>query len=154
MPNWCANKLSVWGNAEQIKSICNALFTQGEVDLSFQLDFEKIVSPHSHNRFSEDTEEWNRRHWGCKWNADTVSLEITSESIICFFDTPGSPPQYWFSSLYEHFPSLELRLDYFEPGMQFAGTIYSIDGQSYNEEVSHNEIAEFAEQIFEFESEI
>lgn len=56
MPNWCANKLSVWGNAEQIKSICNALFTQGEVDLSFQLDFEKIVSPHSHNRFSEDTE--------------------------------------------------------------------------------------------------
>lgn len=153
MPNWCANKLSVWGNAEQIKLICDALFTQKEAG-SLQLDFEKIVSSHSNNQSSEDIEDWCRCYWGCKWNADTTSLEITEESIICFFDTPGGPPQYWFSSLCEHFPSLELRLDYFEPGIQFAGTIYNAEGQSYDEEVSHNEIAEFAEQIFEFESEI
>lgn len=82
--------------------------------------------------------EWCCENWGTKWNLngdDDVQLERNSPThAILHFYTAWAPPVPVVSKLAEMFPMVEMRLEYYEPGMGFAGTLVLAGGV----EVSHS----------------
>lgn len=118
---------------------------------------DKIINENNHLDFNlavpmpEDQKE-NRYDWSCKnrwckrnanWEVwDTINNDHTQINFT--FDTPRSPPIYWFAALCKMFPEISMSLDYEEPGCWFEGTIqsdwegwYRDDEREYQETCNH-----------------
>jgi len=65
--------------------------------------------------------QWQTDHWGTKWDVDGELLESHDTFLQYKFDTPWSPPISLFEKVAKDFPSLTFELEYYEPGMGFAG---------------------------------
>lgn len=176
MPNWCQNKLEITFSESQREALHNALFSTDEANdlyLDFRRllpipesldlsdvwgDHEKLEARCQHNLKHHgytDWYDWCINQWGCKWNASSTYLLSNEEEHLCIlFDTPWSPPEFWFRSLCEAFPDIDASLSYWEPGIYFAGDIFSVgEGDCYHKEIDECEIKQFAIDIFgaEFE---
>lgn len=144
MPNWCENTLSIKGTKEQIidfnkRYLPNGIFsfeniipspqTIEECPEDYILHNEEEANKHAlywdptrpRNWFN--WYDWNCHYWGCKWDAEVMSIEQNDDSIKIFFETPWSPSIPIITKLIEDNPQLEIECEYFEPGMWFAGTI-------------------------------
>lgn len=95
-----------------------------------------------------DCDNWCKRFWGCKWNANTVSLEFEETALICFFDTPWSPPECWFEKLCTSFPHMEIKLEYLEQVLGFGGVIENVDGNAIQWYLDDVELNAFAQEVF------
>jgi len=136
MPNWCSNRVEVYGDDEEIK-VWKDLVESKES----KFDFNKIIpmpkeledtTKGSNHVVSEELIEkygydnwydWSVNSWGTKWNihADEIEVEDSGEQIVYHFSTAWSPPQGIYNELRGKFPDLSLTWFYDEPGMQFAG---------------------------------
>ena len=150
MPNWCRNRVTVYGNEEEISKVTDIFESKDTV-------FGKIIpSPDWDNTPNEDGElpvrkehknpqtgevsfvtmefpksgkndsrwyDWNVANWDTKWDiAGSVEIdEQDSEIIEINFNTAWSPPEAICSKLREMFPDLSFSWFYDEPGMEFAG---------------------------------
>ena len=65
--------------------------------------------------------QWQCDHWGSKWDVNGELLENHGTFLQYQFDSPWSPPISFFEKIAKDFPSLTFELEYYEPGMGFAG---------------------------------
>lgn len=68
---------------------------------------------------------WRVNNWGTKWDIDSEEIpteaEIKNGSCQYRFDTAWGPPIEWFREASDIFPTLQFKVLYAEPGMDFAG---------------------------------
>ena len=149
MPNWCRNRVTVFGKEEDIskiseifsdkKSIFNRIIQSPDWK---RLPNEKGEFPKLRQELNKDGSvfyetydfpdgknddrwyHWNIQNWGTKWDitADSVEIELEdSEMLEVSFDTAWSPPEPICKRLREMFPDSSFSWFYDEPGMEFAG---------------------------------
>jgi len=148
MPNWCRNRVTVFGNEEEVSKVKDIFESKDTV-------FGKIIpSPDWKNIPNEKGElpkenlikndkgevvaatmefpdgkndsrwyDWNLANWDTKWDiAGSVEVdEQDSEVVEINFNTAWSPPEAICRKLREMFPDLSFQWFYDEPGMEFAG---------------------------------
>ncbi|OOF52319.1 hypothetical protein [Rodentibacter trehalosifermentans] len=117
-------------------------------ELGFDLPLGRLYVENQIKYGSANWYDWAYSHWGCKWNANTQYITEEKDYIICDFDTLWGPPEIWFDSLCETYPCLLLRLDYYEPGCNIAGSIENTDGHSSHKQFNDEEMREFALKVF------
>ena len=64
---------------------------------------------------------WQSTNWGCKWDVDGELVESHDTFLQYMFDSPWSPPIAFFENIAKDFPTLTFELEYYEPGMGYAG---------------------------------
>jgi len=148
MPNWCRNRVTVYGNEEEVSKVKDIFESKDTV-------FGKIIpSPDWKNIPNEKGElpkerlhkndkgevvaatmefpdgkndsrwyDWNVANWDTKWDiAGSVEVdEQDSEMVEINFNTAWSPPEAICFKLREMFPDISFSWFYDEPGMEFAG---------------------------------
>ena len=149
MPNWCRNRVTVFGKEEDIskisdifsdtKSIFNRIIQSPDWK---RLPNEKGEFPKLRQELNKDGSvfyetydfpdgknddrwyHWNIQNWGTKWDITADSVDIgyeDSEQLEIEFSTAWSPPEPICNKLREMFPDLSFSWFYDEPGMEFAG---------------------------------
>ena len=150
MPNWCYNRIDVYGEedtAAQIKEIHDIFENEKQpFNQIFPIpDFKNIpnekgdlpileqhkgkdgeVMFETYN-FPDGTNDdrwymWCVNNWGTKWDAGDVDIEYNDAEILELeFDTAWSPPEGIMEKLREKYPELSFQCFYDEPGMEAAG---------------------------------
>ncbi|MBI3852721.1 MAG: hypothetical protein HY298_20905 [Verrucomicrobia bacterium] len=128
MPNWCNNKLAVYGPHEDVKrfqeqAVGHSPWHTGEnpnvLNFHSLVPIPAAVIAAGYEAAGYD---WERNHWGCKWGA--CHAEVLDEwegHLTCAFDTAWSPPLAFLEKLGPQWPTLIFLLDYEEMGMGFKG---------------------------------
>ena len=149
MPNWCYNRITVYGNeqTEKIKEVekifesktpFNDIFPQpdwkntpnekGELPKLEQhknpktgeIIFETYNFPDGTN--DDRWYSWRLDNWDTKWEASEVEIELDDSEILrVTFDTAWSPPEGVMTKLREKFPDVSFQCFYDEPGCESAG---------------------------------
>ena len=150
MPNWCYNRIEVYGDSdtkEQIKEIhdifenetqpFNQIFPipdfknipneKGDLPILEQhkgkdgeVMFETYNFPDGKN--DDRWYHWCIANWGTKWEPDIADIEYEdSEQLQLTFSTAWSPPEGIVEKLREKYPELSFQCFYDEPGMESAG---------------------------------
>ena len=123
MPNWCSNRVTVFGNEDEVSKVKDIFESKDSV-------FGKIIpSPDWNNIPNEDGElpviEDHKDADGkvTKWDiAGGVEVdEQDSEQIEINFNTAWSPPEAICRKLRDMFPDLSVSWFFDEPGMEVAG---------------------------------
>ena len=149
MPNWCNNRVTVFGKEEDISKVSEIFSDKKSIfDRIIQspdwkrLPNEKGEFPKLRQELNKDGSvfyetydfpdgknddrwyHWNIQNWGTKWDitADSVEIELEdSEMLEVSFDTAWSPPEPICKRLREMFPDSSFSWFYDEPGMELAG---------------------------------
>ena len=77
--------------------------------------------------------EWRLANWGTKWNCDGSVIEVVKMKnnklkIIVGLETAWSPPIALLVKLSEQFPTLEIRISYYEGGACYKGKTHIKEG--------------------------
>jgi len=135
MPNWCMNRVEVYGTNEDIENF-REYVKQGDLPFSFQTINpmpEELKDTHSPsgepnvdliNKYGVDNwYDWCTTNWGVKWDIAEISIESEEheDHLIYNFDTPWGPPEPIYDILVDKFPDISISWFYDEPGMQMAG---------------------------------
>lgn len=124
MPNWCENRVSISGNANQIKKI-KELFSQDH-------PFDKIFPQPPEEELPQGDSitpgwySWRVNNWGTKWDIDANDVyfqEDETEYIQMQFMTAWAPPSGICEKLREQYEDLSITWFYDEPGICDAGYI-------------------------------
>ena len=75
---------------------------------------------------------WQSHNWGCKWDVNGELLEDHGTFLQYQFDSPWAPPIPFFEKIAPEFPNLTFELEYYEPGMAYAGRT-TFQGDHYDE---------------------
>ena len=148
MPNWCNNKVKVFGEPEQLaqvakifkdeKSIFNNIIQSPDWK---RLPNEKGQFPQLEQHKNPKTGEimwetynfpdgknddrwyhWCVENWGTKWDCSELCVEyLDDEQLELTFSTAWSPPEGIIDKLREKYPDLSFSCFYDEPGMEVAG---------------------------------
>ena len=146
MPNWCANRLFLEGNADDVTKLqarCRGEVTPSSgqpvsLPLSFAAFWPTPTDPETLAKESQgcfllslsfgeadvtpDWSTWRVHNWGTEWDlgVDTVVEDDSPGVWQLYFDTAWSPPIGAIARLVADFPGTA-RLEYYEMGMNFAG---------------------------------
>ena len=150
MPNWCHNRVEIFGDEEELAKIKAHIETKESL-----FDFNKIVPMPSALKYTERSDDgdyelvmgkyvlkdkvarkrlivehgadnwydWSINCWGTKWNSADVTVEDEGDVLRYYFDTAWSPPEPIIHKLRELYPDVGITAFYDEPGMEFAGYI-------------------------------
>ena len=135
MPNWCSNRVQVFGDDKEIKAWKDLVESKES-----KFDFNKILpmpeelrdtkspvdkpNPELIEKYGYDEwYGWAVNNWGTKWSlhADAIEVIDDDDEIVYHFSTAWSPPQGIHQELQKKFPDLGISWFYDEPGMGFAG---------------------------------
>ena len=151
MPNWCDNTITISGPKDKIVALWETAKTsqQGEFGL-----LEAMV-PLGEWSYDEAVTQW-----GCKWdiNDEGLHLEIDGELAVItgWAQSAWSPPIDAMLTYQEANTDIEIRLAYYEPGLDFIGVYQDGEDSHYtelSEMIVKNSQAEdtvFADLIEEF----
>ena len=149
MPNWCSNRVTVFGNEDEVSKVKDIFESKDSVfgKIIPSPDWSKIpnedgqlpkVREHKNPKTGEvsfvTTEfpdgtndsrwyDWNIANWDTKWDI-TGGVEVDeqdSEQIEINFNTAWSPPEAICRKLRDMFPDLSVSWFFDEPGMETAG---------------------------------
>jgi len=137
MPNWCENRVEIYGSGEDIKLFMG--FVSNEESL---FSFQKIKpmpeelthtrSPSGEpnvdliNKYGVDNwYDWCTNNWGVKWDVHDVELVEEEDSLTYNFLTAWGPPEEIYKVIRDEFPNINLSWFYDEPGMEMAGYLGS-----------------------------
>jgi hypothetical protein len=130
MPNWCNNKLAVYGPEEDVtrfreRAIGCSPWTHIKEQKGNVLNFHSLV-PIPPDVLSAEYDlagyDWEVANWGCKWGACDSELTDEWEGHLAYtFDTAWAPPVAFLTKLAPQWPTLIFLLDYEEMGMGFKG---------------------------------
>ena len=149
MPNWCRNRVTVFGKEEDISKISEIFSDKKSIFDHIikspdwkRLPNEKGEFPKLRQELNKDGSvfyetydfpdgknddrwyHWNIQNWETKWDitADSVDMEsYDSEQLEIEFSTAWSPPEPICKRLREMFPESSFSWFYDEPGMELAG---------------------------------
>jgi Ferredoxin-like domain in Api92-like protein len=137
MPNWCSNRLAVYGPDEDVarfkdKAAGNSPWHAADGEKNV-LNFHSLV-PILPEILAAGYEaagySWELKNWGCKWGACSAHLADEWEGRLEYaFETPWSPPIPFLTKAALDWPTLTFLLDYEEMGMGFKG-ITKIQGEN------------------------
>jgi len=140
MPNWCDNRVEIYGdNPDQIKEVKKTLAGK-ETCFDFNnivpmpkelegttapnpepdsFEAKRLRKQHGHDNWYD----WCCDNWDTKWNSAGADLTSDSNnSIIEYeFQTAWGPPIKVIEALREKYPDLNITAFYDEPGMEMAG---------------------------------
>jgi hypothetical protein len=72
---------------------------------------------------------WRIEHWGTKWDLEDGDYDFSDDGTTICFDTAWAPPVPVIRAMSRRYPTLNIRLKYFEPSMCFAGEATFISGE-------------------------
>ena len=149
MPNWCSNRVTVFGNEDEVSKVKDIFESKDSVfgKIIPSPDWSKIpnedgqlpkVREHKNPKTGEvsfvTTEfpdgtndsrwyDWNIANWDTKWDiAGGVEIDdYDTEQIEINFNTAWSPPEAICRKLRDMFPDLSVSWFFDEPGMETAG---------------------------------
>ena len=150
MPNWCYNRVTVYGDSDttdKIKEVEEIFKSKTPFNEIYPMpDFKTIpnengelpvLEQHKHPEtgevvwetynFPDGTNDdrwyhWCIENWGTKWDADILGLDVQDyDTLEISFNTAWSPPEGVITKLREKFPELTFQCFYDEPGMGIAG---------------------------------
>ena len=151
MPNWCNNKVKVFGdNSEQLAQVAKIFKDEKSVfnNIIQSPDWKRLpnekgefpkLEQHKNPKTGEVMWEtynfpdgknddrwyhWNIQNWGTKWDVTAQQVEIEyedDEQLEVSFDTAWAPPEPICYRLREMFKDLHFSWFYDEPGMETAG---------------------------------
>ena len=150
MPNWCYNRISVYGDSDtvdQVKEIhdifdkCSDPFNQilpipdfknipnekgelpvlrRELNKDGSVFYETYDFPDGKN--DDRWYHWCIDNWGTKWELSELDIDYQDdEQLELTFSTAWSPPEGIVEKLREKYPKLNFSCFYDEPGMEAAG---------------------------------
>ena len=129
MPNWCENTLTIRGKNETIKK-----FIESSVQITppphneTWLKLGNLIPP-PENEENLGWHDWRITNWGCKWECQIHTLDVSEELAIIRFDSPWSPPYEWLKTVSsKFFPDLHFRMSFLEPGCWFCGAVEGQNG--------------------------
>ena len=147
MPNWCRNRVTVFGKEEDISKISEIFSDKKSI-------FDRIIQspdwkrlPNEKGEFPKLRQELNKdgsvfyetydfpdgknddrwyywciNNWGTKWELSELDIEYSDDEILeLTFSTAWSPPQGVMEELKNRYPDLSFSCFYDEPGMEEAG---------------------------------
>ena len=150
MPNWCYNRINVYGDSDtvdQVKEI-HDIFENHEDPFNQILpipDFKSIpndkgelpkLEVHKNDKgevvcetynFPDGKNDdrwyhWCIENWGTKWDVSELNIEyLDDEQLELTFSTAWSPPEGIVEKLKDKYPDLSFSCFYDEPGMEIAG---------------------------------
>jgi hypothetical protein len=138
MPNWCNNKLAVYGPEADVsrfkeKAVGHSPWLKVEEQKENVLNFHSLVPIPAEvveAGYDKAGYDWERNNWDCKWGAYSAELADEWEGHLTYlFDTAWSPPLAFLEKLAPQWPTLTFLLDYEEMGMGFKG-ICKVEGDS------------------------
>ena len=149
MPNWCHNRITIYGDSEteaKLKEIEETFRKAQPFNEIFPIpDFKTIpnekgelpkIEQHKNDKgevvwetfnFPDGTNDdrwyhWCIDNWGTKWDACDKSIEMSDyDSLEITFNTAWSPPEGIVEKLREKYPDLSFQCFYDEPGMEASG---------------------------------
>ena len=149
MPNWCRNRITVYGNeqTDKIKEVVKIFESETPFNYIFpQPDWKNtpnengelpVLEQHKHPETGKIVWEtynfpdgknddrwyhWCIDNWGTKWEADVTGFEVQDyDTLEVEFQTAWSPPEGVVRKLREKFPELTFQCFYDEPGAEIAG---------------------------------
>jgi len=150
MPNWCYNRITVYGNeqTEKIKEVEKIFESKTPFNDIFPMpDWKNTPNengelPVLHQEFNKNGDlfyetynfpdgtnddrwyHWNIQNWGTKWDVTAQNVEIEyedDEQLEMSFETAWAPPEPICYRLREMFKDLHFSWFYDEPGMETAG---------------------------------
>ena len=149
MPNWCYNKITVYGNeqTDKIKEVEKIFESKTPFNDIFPMPDWKntpnekgqlpVLEQHKHPETGKVVWEtynfpdgqnddrwyhWCIDNWGTKWEADVTGFEVQDyDTLEIEFQTAWSPPEGVVRKLREKFPELSFQCFYDEPGAEIAG---------------------------------
>lgn len=140
MPNWCHNVMYVRGEKKDLQAF-DKIF-KGFPDRPPEgKSFADLERKYSFNALypipnDEDWYKWSVDNWGTKWDiyySDYTGAFFCENEYTYTFDTAWSPPEPWLKHVSTLFPTLEFEIQYYEPGIMFAGTTKYKNGQTTEE---------------------
>jgi hypothetical protein len=149
MPNWCENILTIEN--------CSAELTEYLTENG--LSFEKIKPTPPEMLEDDGWYGWRVENWGTKWDLTEeeqrdVADKLVREHNVVLFCTPYSPPSPAIVALSEMFPNDLFKIEYYEYGLDLAGTDYIkagvLNGNILQDE---EEIRLFAADVFGYDNE-
>ena len=138
MPNWCENKVYVYGPTEDVDAFFNKCYDN--VSRDFQMLEMHLPTPESTvDESGNETSawyQWRIDNWGSKWEFKIGRLlqyegdTNTGMTTLGFYgDTPWGPPLFGLESISAMYPKLMFYIEYEEPGMGFAGYSQFVNGE-------------------------
>ena len=146
MPNWCYNRVSVYGDEKTIKSFIKEAIKDEEFKFNNLLPMPKELQDTTSGFFADTTKQaeldkkqaknlkkygyknwydWANDVWGTKWDVDASIDFIDVDCIEISFDTAWCPPEGVFNYIKEQYPDLSVSWFYDEPGCEIAGYLNS-----------------------------
>lgn len=175
MPNWCSNKLYIYGeNLENFKKTVRgfpAEYAKSEVELRIsgskkpeevqlaEFSFHAVVPIPDDilaAGYSQSGYNWQIGHWGTKWDVGEFNLvEPSSMELIYHFDTAWSPPVEWVKKASAQMPQYIFSLAFHEESDAFAGKLKFQNGELiFQQECQDNrEMRDFKKEEFGIEEE-
>lgn len=147
MPNWCSNRAVITGPSPVIDEI-KRILEDPEGDLL------NWMVPQPNFAGDSDWYMWRVNSWGTKWPLSDVYIDNAAEpdSIEFSFSTAWASPVEAFSRWAESDGRVQFTLEYWEPGMAFAGRV-TWDGEYLDDD--YRDMAsdragylQLAEQVF------
>lgn len=141
MPNYCENQLYVVAPSNERMDVFLDF-----VGSHIPLDFDRIIpAPKGlfHGAVGKKEKEkykntnwydWNNKKWGTKWNAEDVRVEREGKTAYFSFDTAWSPPLPVIDELMDIFDDFTFSLEYYEPGVGYAGVYGTHEDREFSEE--------------------
>ncbi len=152
MPNWCNNSLTISSHdGEDLNQFyLNNKTEENELDFNCICPIpSELMNIESLNNLDDikkqelidkygfsDWYNWCNNNWGTKWNTSDVNYNKYDDQLVYSFNTAWGPPNAWFIKLTEKYTDLEIRLEYEESGMDFAGFMDYSDGVLSDESYS------------------
>lgn len=132
MPNWCENRLRIFGPEADLEKFKQQAIGQAPwlkekdwLDPAVPLSFASLLAAPLQLIATKDTnalEKWQQANWGTKWEANNAELIDESDTQLSYgFDTAWSPPIELLKRISLDWPTLKFLLHYEEPGEGFFG---------------------------------
>jgi len=145
MPNWCHNRVEIYGDDEELAKIKKQVETKESL-----FDFDTIIPTPNFDMIPNDKGElpevrdddlgktfnikqfpdgsqddrwyhWHIDNWGTKWNSCDCEVEDEGDVLRYIFNTAWGPPEGVILKLRELYPDVSISAFYDEPGMEVAG---------------------------------
>ena len=148
MPNWCNNKVKVFGESEQLAQVAKIFKDEKSIfnNIIQSPDWKRLpnekgefpkLEQHKNPKTGEIMWEtynfpdgknddrwyhWCIENWGTKWDVSELDIEYVDDEILeLTFSTAWSPPEGVMQVLKDKYPDLGFTCFYDEPGMEVAG---------------------------------
>ena len=147
MPNWCRNRITVYGNeqTDKIKEVEKIFESKTPFNDIFPMpDWKNTPNengelPVLHQEFNKNGDlfyetynfpdgknddrwyHWCIDNWGTKWDIDLAAADVEEDYAEFGFQTAWAPASGIFDKIKEDYPDVAISWFYDEPGMEIAG---------------------------------